>query len=612
MTHLCYWYGAYNDPHNAYSFIATSKLIDYDQGVKKGHNTVSKVTQKNIDAGKNISSQLEQLVRGLGEMNEDLELEPSERTGRMNDIFTEEWELSDDSEDDQQQEEPEPKASKSRKKPKEEEKKQNPIKKRKKKDIGKDEPETKLKKKVKKEEETKDGKKVKKKTKDDPAVSKKKAELVDDIGDDDISSHDDKDDEDIDEPETESDDGDDYLDHGKSKPKPEITKKIKVKEDKKPPKKRAVKAKTKIEKKPAKEKKAPTQKKLKEMEQDRFEDCEKMFLPLINSWKNAIEEKDADALNDCYVELLKSVDNFTCPFIEAYEISPLLKQSKLISKNPTFKELFKACKEVYIKKRSDTPIGFQPIKTPVTEDPTTLKDDSAMQEDGKPEAVENSNDKKSNDTTQEPKVEVASIPLKKVGSLEKVNSTMRRIGSLENVDEQEVQLQQNSTAVKVERKKKFSLSGLMRPSSNPTKAISKLNTGKATASGQLSRQQKIPEWMSESNTETPSDETRSFALEFLQQAAPFIPHIKHVNHDAIARALEVATYEWAFLKEGANWVRTYWEKVDDLVASISGKHGVGTLASLIAEGKFNSPDEIIRLSDDAILCSFEGRPLPGM
>merc|ERR1711957_225144 len=128
----------------------------------------------------------------------------------------------------------------------------------------------------------------------------------------------------------------------------------------------------------------------------------------------------------------------------------------------------------------------------------------------------------------------------------------------------------------------------------------------------------VPSWTSQAMlTETPPNENRLFGLEFLQQGIPCIPENKNVNHNAIAHNLELAIYKWSTSdfnernthhgicknknhknnESEESWVDQYWSKIHDLVACISGKRLEGTVAGMIAAGKFASPEKLICLSD---------------
>lgn len=153
----------------------------------------------------------------------------------------------------------------------------------------------------------------------------------------------------------------------------------------------------------------------------------------------------------------------------------------------------------------------------------------------------------------------------------------------------------------------------MRPTSDPPKGATSTPTVAkvATPTPVQPKQEVLPEWISSSSDqEAPKDDTRAFALEFLCQAVPFIPQTQQqVNHNGIARALEASIHEWATSHKKSNWVDAYWTKIDDIVAAISGNEGAGTIATLIAEGKFKSPVDVVQLSDDDIMNSFLGKSM---
>ena len=61
-------------------------------------------------------------------------------------------------------------------------------------------------------------------------------------------------------------------------------------------------------------------------------------------------------------------------------------------------------------------------------------------------------------------------------------------------------------------------------------------------------------------------------------------------------------------QEEEHWDK-YWNKIHDLAACIGGKRQAGTLAKMIGDGKFATPDELVRLGDDDLWNSFKGLPL---
>jgi hypothetical protein len=222
--------------------------------------------------------------------------------------------------------------------------------------------------------------------------------------------------------------------------------------------------------------------------------------------------------------------------------------------------------------------------------------------------------------------------------------------------------------VKQDKKKKFSLGILMRPmnnsSSTPQQQEEEALETKSTLTSFRSKDtlpppthQKLPKWLSqvsESTTTDLTDENRIFALEFFEQAVSYIPEAKGtINYDAIARNLEHAVYDWSFDNENnddndgdeglrpkmgtsrvingrGKKIKTtksnnhpsngacnsssedigldrYWNKIHALVASISGKQQVGSIAGMIANGQFHSSKDLVKLSDESLYKSFLGQ-----
>jgi hypothetical protein len=645
MTHLVYWYGAYTDPPLAYSFLASGKLVLYKDGVKRGLDQLSKAMQKKYDAAngkKPLPPSLQQEIRALEEMKEDLDVEPHERRGRLAKSFPEDYDdesdeaeddddsdselLDDDSIDDpasppkaKRQKKMKAKANrdteeKTKAKPKSKaksKKKSNPVE-----DESELEPQPK-----------KTGGKAKKKKKgtnpptivddmadigdneldeDDEVAAPPPVPHVEEVDEEPIPTDEDKDDGGYGESESEPDNDDDAdfeaVTSSNKKSKKKNT------DAKEAPKKKVVKAKTKIIRNRTK---APSIKKLKEMEQAKFEELENKFLRLIQKWDQAIDTQDTPKLNIILSELLEKVEEFSAPFVEVYTLPRMVKRTKLVEGHniETRKKLWGKMKELYEKKKESVPEGFVAIKrSDAPEAKKAAKPVAPKNEEATPEAPPENTEVTGAEELVKMEDSQESIPTPSL------NSPIKRNGSLEQIVPSERQTEPKpAKAVTKPERKRFSLGSLgmgrIKPTSTEPKIVSKSSTERTSLSGQAA-QKKLPTWISEATIkETPADETRSFALEFLQQAAPFIPSNKHVNYDAIARALEEAIYDWARGLYKEVWADKYWEKVHDLVASISGKDGAGTLATMIGEGRYVSASEVVKLSEEALLCSFEGRPI---
>jgi hypothetical protein len=305
---------------------------------------------------------------------------------------------------------------------------------------------------------------------------------------------------------------------------------------------------------------------------------------------------------------MKHVDSFSAPFIEEFKLAELLKNTKKTGlKVPSRKELWNKLKEIHAQKKDSVPENFKPkLGLGNKKEPAASKKLTPSQSSGslakrtESNGAQRKEKKSSADTTNK-----SEAPLKRNGSVELIKD-----------DEQDGPAETSkSQAVKQEKKKKFSLGTLMRPGAEEEKSEKKLEQAITSSSSQRTEQYVIPDWVSQPFDERPTDDNRSFALDFLNQAARFIPKRENVNHDSIAQSLEAAVYKWSKKQVGEgdrfDWraLQVYWEKIHALVASISGRDRAGSIGSMIATGLFQSPEDIVSLSDDQLENSFEGRPV---
>lgn len=476
-----------------------------------------------------------------------------------------------------------------------------------------------------------------------------------------VSSHGETDDENllINDLESEDDSADeDYTKYTESRSKPKATKKKKQKRDansvtsKKQAKKKIGKIKIDTENFKGEKKSMNntiSNNRIKK-EQDRFRSCENKFLHLVRRWEIAIGNKDTNQLSRIYEKLLENMEHFTAPFIEGYGMSDMMKKSKkLVEDKDKWKQVMAKFKKVYTEKKNAVPEGFKAIKEseikasndekiePTIEVSKRIKT-MALQLESEGEN-QNSNRIFNQVVKIENKLDIQDTPMKTIPKSIKKSRVCVSGGDTKNPLKFEPSSQKNYLSTgKTEKKKRFSLTKLMRPVSSPRPGfggedLSSSSVGESsTLPSQSSKQNlTIPSWTSQAiSTGTPPNENRLFGLEFLQQGIPCVPENKNVNHNAIAHNLELAIYKWSTgdfnernthhgigkIKNHKNesevsWVDKYWSKIHDLVACISGKRLKGTIAEMIAAGKFASPEKLICLSDDALWCSFLGSPLPG-
>ncbi len=348
---------------------------------------------------------------------------------------------------------------------------------------------------------------------------------------------------------------------------------------------------TKINKKDKKKKNQETrllsEDELKKRELKAFRHCEERFCPLLERWHKLLASSDDNNLQRLLSKLVPLVNDFSVIFIEAYDISKLLKETKnvLKLKNATLErcaELKEAFRESYSSKRDQLPKGLK-IRKSI---------ESAKEMFSSSKGLERPK-------TEEPP---ASSSAKEVAS--SIGKTLVRKDS-------------NSASAPVARKedprttspkppvtkKKFSLTNLMRQGSGKVEAeVAK----ERNSLGGVKKLLILPAWMTEGIQEPsiPLEGPRALALEFLLDMAAYFPSSK-VNKEGIARAVEAAIYKEAS-KQSSEWIPLYWRKVHNLVAAICGKIQPTNLFDLIMSGRFETADQLVGLPEKTLMDVFEG------
>lgn len=78
MDRLIYWYGS-EDLKGAFSFYSASKIVDYEEGIRRRNNEIPSIIQSKVDKNKKLSKTEKQILKGLGQIAEDAKLDPSDR-----------------------------------------------------------------------------------------------------------------------------------------------------------------------------------------------------------------------------------------------------------------------------------------------------------------------------------------------------------------------------------------------------------------------------------------------------------------------------------------------------------------------------------------------------
>jgi hypothetical protein len=592
MSRLVFWYGVkFEERGQAYSFVPSSKLVDYEEGESKGYSEMPKKIQNKIDKKAKLTKTEEQMMRGLIEIKKDMARDKSERIKWMM-SFQEDYEVA------ESQTEPAKEEGKIKRKPGRPKKTDvdgEPVKRKpgrpKKSDADGDEaPSTKKK-----------AGRPKKEEKSSKKSTSKKFVIIDGDQDSALESDDDDDDEDFNDEssdggkgadmnvdsDNESEDGDDER-SGKGGPR-----KRKAQSIEKKPKKRSKANMTEEEIKEERKRKAAeyrekkrrekaealgldyvpgrkkSKKKIAEEEQQRFTECEDVFLPLIDSLREGKNDHDVDSVLKNIGAILEKVEMLTPPFLRAYPLGMLVREVRKTfeGSGPEVKNhckrLTNEMKRVYTEKEKSIPEDFVPVKRKKVKA-------AALAEAKKPEPV-------------------VDVPEPK--SAAEYTDPVQSNGFLEQV---------SADAVKSEppkQKKTFSIKGMFE---KPKLAPKPRAAPTAVSSGPVSPKPKsLPSWVTGPalkmvDFHEQHAKERNFALEFLSDAASTMSSEK-VDPLSVSQSLELAIFAETKLR-GRDW-KQYWEKVHDVVAMLSpGKDQPNAIMLGIVRGDYQDSSELVKLS----------------
>lgn len=593
-----YWYGTLQ-LDEAYSFLSPKLVTRYENAVKKKtHEIPAAVVRKRDDPNKVLNDNDLNIIRGFEEMKEDLPLEPSGRKrGVVNFQEDYEFEENDEQEDDEDVVDDSAKPKKKRKpvKEQEEESLDDTIKPKKKQKLGKQQQVDK--------DAGKPKKSSKKNTKDQKTGVGNTNE-VKEVRDDEFGF--DEDDVSVNQADQKMDavkeyeqavaadklpESDDEMDDNYDPPSDAEEKDPDHDEDPKALKKSRAKSGkedrklVKIEKKEEKIK-VISEEDLKKRELKAFRSCEERFCPLLERWhKLLVASQDPESLQKLLNKLLPVVNEFSAIFIEAYDISNLLKETKNVLKAKNAKlnkcaEVKEAFRESYSSKRPRLPSGLK-----IRKNVEIGKSVSASLKAGERQE------------TEEPRTTPAK---EETGSIAK---PIAHKNSNPTEPHKETSTEPRAVSPKpAPKKKKFSLTNLMRQARVEPEAEDV--NGRNTPSS-LKKLIVLPSWMTEEIQEPSTlEDPRALALEFLLDMSAFFPSSK-VNKGSMARAVEAAIYKDAST-QSSDWVPFYWKRVHLLVASICGKLQPTSLYDLIINGRFETADQLVGLPEKTLLEAFDG------
>ena len=304
--------------------------------------------------------------------------------------------------------------------------------------------------------------------------------------------------------------------------------------------------------------------------------------------------------------------------MEVYNVSPLMKKTKELLRQKsvdtaTHKKLMKMLGQSYAEKKKLVPEGFKPkmgkqLKTKgkrnesesATRDDRKSKDMVPKPRKEKRESVESSSLDRNESTN--------SLPGSLSQSSAAPGTPIRRVHSQGSTSPKPpIASPKPKLQAKKPEKTSFSLSNMINKKPSASQS-SDVDVNRNSQSSQTSATKSLPLWLTSAATDDignlPAEQVdRLLALEFFQSMASYFPEEK-VNRESIARSLEAAVYKWSmgqYRKEDM-----YWPKVHAVVAAVCGKTKSGTLLDAIVAGEYESAMDVVTVSDDMLLHSFEG------
>ena len=369
-----------------------------------------------------------------------------------------------------------------------------------------------------------------------------------------------------------------------------------------------------------------TDKQLKRKETEEFRMCEEQYSRLISKWETAIKTENMKRLRQTLLEADIAVGNFCSSFMLSYDLSTIIKNTKVVLKKANedlsnFIALKEKFKRTFETKRLLVPKGYVPPKRsfppPVISESNKSNESSNMDvsDHGKmnpKEYLKNLSHSASSSTVKGP-------PSTGIG-------TSNTLG----VARPTALISANAGP-----RPKFSLGSMLQQQQHqqqrlPSSQSSSNLPDETKVTGLTNKVEQVPSWATASvinADEIPpipqDDDTRSLALEFLLQMAQQFPE-GLVNVDAMARSMEHAIYHWAqnncnksaivstasdVDRNDLSWVNVYWRKVHAIVAAFGGCGNIekGTFYTLLLQGKLDTPNTVVTASDDKYVAAFEGK-----
>ena len=420
-------------------------------------------------------------------------------------------------------------------------------------------------------------------------------------------------------------------------------------------------------KSPAKKPEIPAKDKTDRQKRDwvfsRFKSNEKKIVPLLEQLSRVNDSTKTEKIDEMLQELNDFIERMCWVFIELHKVPAILKPAKKELKArgkdvAIISQLREKMKSVYEENKRDYNMAFAITPTAASYlEGSDLKKrmlNGGSAKSGRKTTTDaaktDASAKKRPSLDSPPRTGKKSVPLESKAPLGKLEKKRHSTGSLNSLDErtkkprlsmetpktadgQSVENARDSSEIPRQRsveknlgslskdsgrkspakpKPKFSLSSLIKPG-NPEKdqekAVAQPPKVTVPRTSTIKTVIELPLWMREGPTKATLTRNRLFGLEYFKEMTQSFTTDK-VNSEAMAAALEKATFEWASEntekatdqeEPGSRWEDTYWKRIRALVAVVSGKHAPGALTEDILKGKFAEPRDLVSLSEKNLL-----------
>jgi hypothetical protein len=342
-------------------------------------------------------------------------------------------------------------------------------------------------------------------------------------------------------------------------------------------------------------------------EKKAFRDCEARYCPLLEKWREVLSSRNPTKLNSILkTKVLIEVEDFSPTFIETYNVSGLVKQSKILLKEMNedldiYNKVREAFKSTYEEKKKGIP---KDLKIPKS----SAKRKQESKDSVKPGDPDAEADRYVKPTSSPIRVKTEGQLLTEVAIPRRETSGSSHTSAL-------VAGTANSTkpnALPTVERLTFRLVDLMgqgpkdvaQGSASESIPRAPTNAPHVTPS---SASNVTPSWMIECTSDLLRHDQRMLALEFLLEMASTFP-IDVLNPDALARSLEFAIFESATGRKDIGeeaWLNPYWKKIHTIVACVSGKLKPGSLFQRVLGGYFKNAVDLVNLSKEELDTAFE-------